>query len=543
MTEPRTSGIHHVSAIASDAHRNLEFYAGILGLRLVKQAVNFDDPGVYHLYYGDGHATPGSLLTFFVWPQSNRGQQGVGQVAVVSLAVHPESIAFWVERFVARGIAFTGPRKPSGDEISTAAIIEFRDPDGLMLQLVPDPTASHRDGWNGTHDIPPKHAIRGLHSVTIWAKSPAPSNQILVNTLGFHKVAEAGTSERLVTGEGHATEIVDVRTVGGFVQGREGAGTVHHVAWAAADTSTLAALRTDFLASGFETSEIVDRTYFHAIYVREPDGVLHEVATISPGFAVDEDLDHLGEQLAIPPGLEWQRSLIEARLPALHVPGPIDASRFFADQVGADPRDEYVHAYLPASAGSPLTLVALHGTGGDEQSLLPIAREVAPLAAIISPRGKVLEGAAPRFFRRIAEGVLDQKDLEFRTHELATWIATIADEYGRDASSLIAFGFSNGANIAASLLLRRPSLLRGAILLSPMLPFEPATLPDLAGVSVFIGAGRNDPIVDPADVDRLAEILADSGARVTVHWENGGHTITTTELTAAREWLNGPATS
>jgi predicted esterase len=204
---------------------------------------------------------------------------------------------------------------------------------------------------------------------------------------------------------------------------------------------------------------------------------------------------------------------------------------------------DFVHRYIPpnpeAEAVAGVTLLALHGTGGDETTLIPLAQAILPGAGVLSPRGKVLEGDAPRFFRRLAEGVLDQEDLAFRTGELARFIEAAAAEYGFDPGSVIAIGFSNGANIAASLLLREAGALMAAALLSPMLPFEPDETPDLSETSVFIGAGRSDPLVPVPQVKRLADLLRSGGAEVTLHWDAGGHTISKSELQAAQAWAAG----
>jgi phospholipase/carboxylesterase len=197
----------------------------------------------------------------------------------------------------------------------------------------------------------------------------------------------------------------------------------------------------------------------------------------------------------------------------------------------------FVHRFERAADDSKLTLLLLHGTGGDENDLIPLAGILARGAGVLSPRGRVLEGGMPRFFRRLAPGVFDLEDLRVRTDELATFVARAAETYGLDPSGIVAVGFSNGANIAASLLLRRAGVLRGAVLLSPMVPFEPETLPDLRGTDVFIGAGRMDPMSPPEQVERLEELLRRAGARVRVHWEAGGHQITRGELETARDWL------
>ena len=197
----------------------------------------------------------------------------------------------------------------------------------------------------------------------------------------------------------------------------------------------------------------------------------------------------------------------------------------------------HVHHFIPAKSGDAVLLM-LHGTGGDENDLVPLGRALRPDAAILSPRGNVLEHGMPRFFRRLAEGVFDQDDLARRTDELARFVDDASAEYGFDQGRITAVGFSNGANIAASMLLRRPGTVRAAMLLSPMVPFEPETLPDLKGTRVFIGAGRSDPIVPAAQVERLAQLLRDAGADVTLYWQPSGHTITHDELEAAREWIS-----
>jgi predicted esterase len=200
----------------------------------------------------------------------------------------------------------------------------------------------------------------------------------------------------------------------------------------------------------------------------------------------------------------------------------------------------FVHRYAPPSDGGAVratTLLMLHGTGGDENDLLPLGQELLPGAGMLSPRGNVLERSMPRFFRRLAEGVFDLEDLAVRTDELATFVAAAAAEYGFDTSRLIAVGFSNGANIAASVMLKHPGAIQNAVLLSPMLPFEPDPLPDLAGTSAFIGAGKADAMIRPDQAQRLADIMENAGADITVHWHPGGHTITREELAAAKSWV------
>ena len=548
MTQIR--GIHHVTAIASDPQRNLDFYAGVLGLRLVKRTVNFDDPQTYHFYYGDEVGHPGSILTFFPWPGARRGRQGTGQVAVTSFAVLPGALGFWIERLLRHGVKYEGPSR-RGSAAQSEQVISFKDADGLMLEIVAAAGAEARPSWGDAPGISRENAIHGFHGVAVWVNEGDPTERVLVDTLGFRPLTEERGTRRFQSGDGGPGTFVDVRPIGGFVQGASGAGTVHHVAWRVADDAAQLAVRDRVITAGLHPTPVIDRTYFHSVYFREPGGVLYELATDSPGFTIDEPAERLGERLMLPPQYEPHRGEIEAVLPRIHLPVPATATPAFADSTG--PEDVsgdalgFVHRYIPPASGSELaggtTLLLLHGTGGDENDLLPLGRGLLPGAGMLSPRGKVLERGAPRFFRRLAEGVFDQEDLALRTEELAQFIEAAAATYGLERDGIVAVGFSNGANIAGSLLLRRPGILRGAVLLSPMVPFEPDSSPSLEGTSVFLGAGRNDPIASPAHVERLAAILREAGADVTVFWQPGGHTVTKDELEAAQRWMAERITS
>ena len=307
-------GIHHISAIAGDAQQNVDFYAGVLGLRLVKKTVNFDDPRTYHLYYGDEQGSPGSLLTFFPWPGSRKGRAGVGQVAVTSLAVPPGSLGYWIERFVVYGVEHELVSKRFGD-----SVLAFRDRDGLQLELVATASAEGRGSWTGGA-VRPEHAIHGVHSVTLWEHSLEETERVLTEVLGFRRLGTEESTTRFTLGGGGASTIVDVRVVGGFLAPIGGAGTVHHVAFRAGDDAAELELRARFVALGLHPTEVIDRQYFHSVYVREPGGVLFEVATDAPGFAVDEDPSSLGTALTLPPQYESRRAELEALLPELHAP-------------------------------------------------------------------------------------------------------------------------------------------------------------------------------------------------------------------------------
>lgn len=312
-------GIHHVTAIASDPQRNLDFYAGILGLRFVKRTVNFDDPQTYHFYYGDETGHPGSILTFFPWPGASGGRQGTGQVAVTSFAVLPGALGFWLQRLIQYGVAHDGPakRKTAG---GAEQVLSFKDPDGLMLEIVASTAAEHRAAWGGAPGIERDNAIRGFHSVTIWADDANATARILTGTLGFRAMAEFGNVTRYAAGDGRAGTYVDIRDTRGFMSGVSGPGTVHHVAWRAQDDAEQLALRDAVIAAGLDATPVIDRNYFRSVYFREPGDVLFEIATDAPGFAIDESPGELGEHLKLPAHYEPFRGQIELVLPPIHVP-------------------------------------------------------------------------------------------------------------------------------------------------------------------------------------------------------------------------------
>ncbi len=515
------AGMHHVTAIAGDPQENVDFYAGVLGLRLVKKTVNFDDPGSYHLYYGDAAGNPGTIMTFFAWPGAARGRVGTGQVSVTSFAIPEDSLGYWTERLVESGIRFGRPERRFDE-----TVVSFTDPDGMPVELVARP-GTGGEAWPES-PVPAEHSVRFVSGVTLSERAREVTADLLTGFLGFEKVGEEGGRVRYAAGESFA----DVLDLPDGPRGVTAVGTVHHVAWRAPDEETQEAWREEIEARGFDVTPVLDRNYFRSIYFREPGGVLFEIATDSPGFAVDEERDHLGETLKLPPWLEEHRPRIEASLPPITPP----------HQKGRQsaPKDlGFAHRFVPAQNDDPNALLLLHGTGGDENDLLPLGRALSESAALLSPRGKVLENGMPRFFRRLAEGVFDEEDLRNRTHELVRFIEEASAEYDFDAKKLWAVGFSNGANIAASLLLLHPGLLAGAVLLRAMIPFEPEVIPDLAGTPVYLAAGRSDPIVPPENTERLAELLRNAGADVTLDWQPGGHRIGPAEVEAARRWLSG----
>ena len=321
MTQFTTAGIHHVTAIASDPQRNLDFYAGVLGLRLVKRTVNFDDPTTYHFYFGDAEGTPGSLMTFFPWPDARRGRQGAGQIAVASFAILPSSLGYWIERFIKYHVEFSQPTSRFDDE----RVIAFKDRDGFMGELVAHASAESRAKWAGP-SVPAEHSIRGIYSVTLWQESCDLTGKLLTDTLGFRAAREQASIFRYAAQPGEIASIVDLRCVPGLWPGVMGAGTIHHVAFRAPDDNAQADIRMELVSHGFNVTPVIDRDYFHSVYFREPGGVLFEIATDPPGFTVDEPAQSLGQALKLPQWLEPRRFEIEALLPnirlPMRIPGP-----------------------------------------------------------------------------------------------------------------------------------------------------------------------------------------------------------------------------
>jgi glyoxalase family protein len=302
------TGLHHITVIAGDAQRNLDFYTRRLGMRLVKKSVNQDSPDTYHLFYADGAGSPGTDLTFFPWPASGPGHKGVGLTTEVALAIPSGSLGYWAERL--KDIA-KAPETRFGERV-----LPFDDPDGLNLVLVETADPREFTPW-AEGPVPAEHQIRGLHGARLWERSIEPTALFLVDGMGMQKIGEEDGWHRYSTGPAASGRFVDLREVPNAARGRWGTGAVHHVAWRIPDDESELAVRMRVHNAGASPTEVIDRFWFHSVYFKEPGGVLFELATDGPGFAVDEDPNHLGESLVLPPWLERHRPEIEAGLPPL----------------------------------------------------------------------------------------------------------------------------------------------------------------------------------------------------------------------------------
>lgn len=308
-------GLHHVTALASDPQSNLDFYTGMMGLKLVKQTVNFDGPEVYHFYYGNADGSPGTLLTFFPYPGLVRGRTGGGQATEVAFSIPESSVNYWMERLHEFRLPYQGPY-----ERFEECWIRFEDPDGLHIELIANGTDT-RGGWDNG-DIPEDMAIRGLHSVTLTEEGYEKTAQLLKSQLGYAFKMQSGNRFRFGHEDGLPGSMVDLICRPEGEHGLKGAGTVHHVAFATRNDESIAAVRGKIVELGMNVTPVLDRKYFHSIYFREPGGVLFEVATGPPGFTVDEEGDALGQTLQLPTQFETMRSALAERLTPIVVAKP-----------------------------------------------------------------------------------------------------------------------------------------------------------------------------------------------------------------------------
>ena len=344
MIEPKQKseegvlGIHHITAIARNPQRNIDFYSGLMGLRLVKLTVNFDDPTTYHLYYGNSLGRPGTILTFFPWSEALTGYRGTGQVTAISFLIPSNSMTYWIDRLKSNGISFVGPSKRFSDEF-----VSFHDPDGLMLELISpssnDPQGQQllqqtdNDIWKES-PISKEHAIRGFHSATLSEEGYERTASLLTDTMGFKLLAKDNKEDRFRFGileknnnnyEVNSGSTESSKSIGSFVdivcqpeisRGYIGIGTVHHIAWRAANDRHQIDLRKRIVEEAkLNPTPVIDRTYFHSVYFREPGGILFEIATDPPGFAIDESPEDLGKHLKLPQWLEPVRGKLEQLLP------------------------------------------------------------------------------------------------------------------------------------------------------------------------------------------------------------------------------------
>lgn len=516
-------GIHHVTLVTRHAQENFDFYAGFLGLRLVKQTAGFEDVLQLHLLYGDGMGAPGSLVTFLVWEDGARGRTGHGQATELALAIPREAIGFWLTRALTAGIAFTGPSQEFGEPV-----LRLTDPDGIAVKLVGTEAIGNHP-WPGG-GVPATAAIKGIRGVQILSEHPGETQNFLQNHLGYRVSRVEGGLTRLVSGAGDS---LDIRDASGFWPGVAGAGMIDHVAFRAEDDAAVDEGVARLTDSGFEVTPRKQRGYFASAYVREPGGLLVELATDGPGMAVDEAVSQLGETVFVPPGDAQRARDIRLMLPQIARPG--------------EPRDAraelpFVHRLWRAPEGDGSVVVLLHGQGGTEVDPMPLAHAMAPRADLLAVRGRSTEEGVLRWFRHDADGGFDQADIAGEAEAFAATLVQAFAAYRLDARQATLLGYSNGANFAAALLLLKPGLVRRAALLRPMPVLTDPTLPDLAGTQCLIVAGSADPAA--AGAEELAALLRKAHAETgLIAIPGAGHAVHAEDAAVLRTWMEHSARS
>ncbi|MFN0159011.1 MAG: ring-cleaving dioxygenase [Bacteroidota bacterium] len=308
------NGIHHITVLASDPQKNIDFYVGFLGLRLVKKTVNFDAPDVYHFYYGDETGRPGTVLTFFPFPDATKGRRGVGETTAVAFSILPESMEYWIDRLAQHAIHFDGPVRRFNEDV-----LAFEDPDGMMIELVANPAAASFPVWKGSA-VDPLHAPRAFHGATFAEAQHEITAKLLIETMGFRFEKQEGERYRYLIGSGETEAKIDILSQPKAYPGNQSAGSVHHIAWRVATDEGQTEWQKILSDAGMYVTSVQDRQYFHSIYFREPGGVLFEIATDGPGMLIDESLSELGTRLKLPPWFEPRRERIEQQLISVRLP-------------------------------------------------------------------------------------------------------------------------------------------------------------------------------------------------------------------------------
>jgi glyoxalase family protein len=546
-------GLHHVTAIASDPQANLDFYTQGLGLRFVKRTVNFDDPGTYHFYFGDDIGSPGTILTFFPWPRVSRGTAGVGEVTHTAFSIPATSLAFWEQRLVDLHIPFTRSPRRFDEEVLTLA-----DPDGMKIELIAhaEASAAHPPRFS---DVPAEHSIRGFFGVTML-QLDATETAATLAFMGFHQIAAEGPRLRFASPAdpsalgNHIDILVDPQA--NF--GRSGAGSVHHIAFRAANDESHLDWRTT-ITEHLPATEVLDREYFHSIYFREPGGVLFELATDNPGFAIDEPLESLGERLCLPPWFESRRTGLEEILPpiTLHksAPGEADSANPQAlvpptsaplqtggkeDASGPHANGELYRAGAPLDQATA-AVILLHGRGGAARDILTLSRALAPASLPIAFLAPQAANSAwyPNSF--LAERDLNQPYLDSALARVQS-VVDLALAAGIPIDRIVLAGFSQGACLATEFIATHPARYAGLIawtggLIGPP-GYELAHSGDLAGTPALFASSDPDQWVPWPRVEESAKIFTSMGAQVTLRrFPNKPHSVSGEEIELGRKLI------
>ncbi|WP_190237678.1 VOC family protein [Rhizobium sp. R634] len=511
------SGIHHVTAVTRKVQANVDFYAGFLGMRLVKQTAGYEDATQLHLFYGDAAGTPGSLLTFLAWEDGAPGRAGYGQISEISLAIDPTSIGYWLTRAMSFGLRSEGPAEEFGEPV-----LRLKDPDNIILKLAGAKGLASQAVWDGV-SIPVEHTIQRVRGATMLTEKPAESRSFLETHFGYRFQANRGTIDRLVSQSG---DIIDVRDARGFWSGAPGTGTVDHVAFRAPDEETLLSVRRALETTEASPTNMHDRKYFRSLYAREPGGTLIELATDKPGMIVDEEQAALGKKLFAPPDAITDLGDLKVVLPQFSMPG--------------EPRINYrelpfVHRFYTPPNPDGSVFVLLHGSGGNETTLMPLLNKAAPRATLLGVRGRATEEGFPRWYKRLTPFSFDQNDIKTEAEAFAAFIEGAVKSYGLDPQKVVYVGYSNGANLLNSLLYLHPNLIHKAVLLRSMPVLSDYPHADLKGTDLLVISGKTDAYGKYAS--ELEGRLKSSGATVDSDVIPGGHDLGDADVPIIQKWL------
>jgi len=535
---PRIPSLHHVTATVDEASPDVRFYTRVLGLRLVKKTVNFDNHGVYHFYYGDELGRPSSLMTTFPYGgQGVRvGVKGAGQITVTSFSVPPGSLEFWRERFLGHGLEPSAREERFGE-----GSIMVQDPSGLNIELVEGP-GDERAPW-GDGGVETEAAIRGIHGVTLLVRDAPRSVRFLTETLGLEEVGSDGPRTRVSAAGGGPGSYLEVIGSAPAPDAVNGLGTVHHVALAVGGDEAQLEFRQRILHSGYQVTPVRDRQYFRSIYFREPGGILYEIATLGPGFAIDEDPAELGSGLRLPPDAEPERARIEAVLPRIDPPGegeaggPTEGPPVLSTRGAGGP-----HAGgVVATAGTPLgagpgVMILVHGRNAGARNVLELARAMdRPEFSYIAPEASDRTWYPHSF---MAERSSNEPGITSGLAVIDTLLRQVL-EAGIPVENVMLLGFSQGACLTAEYAYRHPSRFGGVIVYSGGLIGPPGTTwtsgGGFDGVPVFLGCSDVDSHVPKARVEESAQVFRRMGAEVTERIYPGmGHLVNDEEIEFAR---------
>lgn len=512
-----TSGLHHITAITRKIQANVDFYCGFLGLRLVKRTGGFEDAAQLHLFYGDAVASPGSLVSFLAWEDGSPGRVGHGAASEIAFAIRPSSIGFWLTRALHSGIVAEGPAMEFGEPV-----LRLKDPDGIIVKLVGTEAVHGAAAWT-IRGIETEDAILALRGATLLSEHPVDTTDFLRLHGGFVPAEKVGSITRMTSESG---QVLDIRDATGFWPAAPGTGAIDHVALRLPDAGAVDDAARSLAGEGMGAINVHDRKYFYSLYVREPAGGLIELASDGPGFDVDEAREAFGTTVFIPEHFRLRAEDIVPMLPQFGMPG--EPRILYRDL-------PFVHRIHEADAPDGSTLVLLHGTAGNEASLLPLGRKILPAATLIGLRGRATEEGVARFFRRLGPLEFDQADIRSEAEAFAAFIEQAGEAYGlrRDATAYL--GYSNGANLLAAAMVLHPGLVRHAVLLRPMPVLDTVPETDLRGTDILIVAGSEDPYGTHSR--RLADSLRSLGAEVILQVVAAGHELSDEDSLRAADFL------